>query len=375
MLNKSLHLVEPTLTGLSGHEYAHVSGLIAANNSFDFDVHIWLDKQASNQKVISKLNLKSANIHKYFIRTIRQFQKIFLYYKFLKNNQIFYVCTSGIIDLIFCYWVVKLFKLSSKTAFFHFHQFNTTINKITKLKKIADYINNLDNQFKIFTTTNKLAQIFIECGFKNVKQIAYPNCAPQNIIEKLQYDFNKVLYAGVARFDKGFSLVVDTIAIMQQEYKKLPFAVQVAAPSSNKYDAKTLLSLIKLQQIAALNNNIILYKQALTTQEYQALFCGAICLLVYDKQQYANKFSGVTLDAFYAGCPVITVSDTWMGEVTSKFDAGIVLFEVNVITVRDAILKIKEQYTFYHNNAKLAAKYLITTHDPKHSLQAVYDCL
>ena len=380
MFNRSLHLIEPTLTGLSGHEYGYVASLISANKNFNFDIHVWLGKNASNKNIISKLlsiNKYSVTIHKYFIRSIRQIQKFFLYYRLLKNNQTFYVCTSGLIDLRICDFLNKIFKctnsnLNKKSVFFHFHQFNKTTNKIQKLTKIA-----LDSKknFKILTTTGNLAKIFIDSGFSNVKHIACPSFAPKNTIEKLQCSFNKILYAGAARADKGFSLVVDTIVAMQDKYSNLPFYLQISAPSSNRYDSKTLLSLSKLQKIVSFNHKIKLYRNALIDQQYQELFFGAICLLVYEQEKYSDKFSGVTLDAFYAGCPVITVSGTWMGDITSRFDAGIVLQQLTITTVSEAILKVKEKYGYYHTNAKRAAEYLIITHDPKHSLQVVYDCL
>ena len=387
MLNRNLHLIEPTLTGLSGHEYGYVASLISANKSFNFDIHIWLGKKASNKDIISKLlsiNKHLVTIHKYFIRPIRQIQKIFLYYKFLKNNQTFYVCTSGLVDLTLCDFLSKFLKilncifnrahsgLNKQSVFFHFHQFNKTTNKIRKLIKITT---DSKKNFKILATTVNLVNIFVDSGFTNVQHIACPSFSPKKTIEKLRCDFNKILYAGVARSDKGFSLVVDTVIAMQDEYAFLPFVVQISAPSSNRYDPETLVSLNKLQKVANLNHKIRLYRNALTDQQYQELFFGAICLLVYEQAKYSDKFSGVTLDAFYAGCPVITIDDTWMGDTTKRFDAGIVLQKPTIKTIAEAILKIKERYAYYHTNAKQAAQYLIVTHDPKHSLQAVYDYL
>ena len=151
--------------------------------------------------------------------------------------------------------------------------------------------------------------------------------------------------------------------------------LQISTPNSNRLDKQIALDLSKLQPIAHLNHKIKLCRSALTALQYQELFLGAICLLVYDQTQYADKFSGVTLDAFYAGCPVITVGDTWMGDITLRFNAGIVLKQPTITTISDAILKIIDQYSYYHENAKRAAQYLIAAHDPKHSLQAVYDYL
>ncbi len=377
----SLHIIEPTLTGLSGHEYGYVASLINANKNFNFDIHVWLGKKASNKDVISNLlsiNKHTVTIHKYFIRSIRQFQKFFLYYKFLKNNNPFYVCTGGLIDLWICDFLSKFLKCVNtksthgKVAFFHFHQFNKTTRKIQKLNKISA---NAKENFKILATTPNLTKIFTDCGFIHSKSIACPGVTPKYPIGKIQCSFNKILYAGAARADKGFSLVVDTVIAMQTEHAYLPFVLQISAPNSNRYDSKTLSSLTKLQKIVNLNHRVRLYRNALTTYQYQELFLGAICLLVYEQEKYADKFSGVALDAFYAGCPIITVDNTWMGDITKNFDAGIVLQQATVIAISAAILKIKEQYNYYHSNAKRAAEHLIVTHDPKHSLQAVYDYL
>lgn len=375
--NQNLHLIEPTLTSLSGHEYGYVASLIHANKHFGFNIHVWLGKAVDTKEVLSKLlhlNKCSVKIIKYFIRPIRQIQKVFLYYKFLKNNQPFYVCTAGFIDLIICDYLNKIFKFRNfaKVAFFHFHQFNKKSSKIQALKKISSVSK---KNFKILTTNSNLTKIFSDCNFLQCKTIACPSFSPKSSAEKIKYDFNKVLYAGVARQDKGFSLVVDTIISMQEQHVNVPFMLQISAPNSNRFDKQTTLALSKLQKIANLNHKIKLCKSALTILQYQELFLGAICLLVYEQKQYADKFSGVTLDAFYAGCPVITVNNTWMGDATSRFDAGVVLDIPTTSNIRDAILKIIDQYSYYHDNSKKAASYLIKEHDPKHSLQAVYDYL
>ena len=375
--NQILNLVEPTLTGLSGHEYGYVASLIQANKSFGFKMHVWLGSRVDNKQVLSKLlhlNKCSIKIIKYFIRPIRQIQKFFLYYKFLKNKQLFYVCTAGLIDLIICDFLHKIFKFDNfaERAFFHFHQFNKQSNKILRLTNISI---TAKKNFKILTTTNNLTKIFSDCGFVACKTIGCPSFPPKNTIEKVQYNFNKILYAGVARQDKGFSLVVDTIIAMQPQHANLPFVLQITPPNSNRFDQQTMLALTKLQKVVNANHRIKLCRNALVANQYQELFLGAICLLVYEQKQYVDKFSGVTLDAFYAGCPVITVANTWMGDITSRYNAGIVLTQPTINSVKDAILTIVEKYNYYHVNSKQAAKYLIKIHDPKHSLQAVYDYL
>lgn len=388
----TLHLVEPTLSGLAGHEYGYVASLVAANIDFDFSLNVWLSKSVDNKNVLNRLiniNKQPITVIKYFVRSVRQLQKIFLYYKFLRAKQPFYVCTAGLLDLLICDFILKYFKFFKifrfkmgtknfadsnfgQVAFFHFHQFTKKPNKIKKLNQISKLAK---NNFKILTTTNNLMQIFTDSGFINCKTISCPSFVPQSIPDNMQYIFNKVLYAGVARQDKGFSLVVDTIEYLRENANNLPFSVQISAPGSNKFDSKTALAVDKLQQLTNKYYNIKLYRGPLLANQYQELFAGAICLLVYNQAQYNDKFSGVGLDAFYAGCPIITVNNTWMAAIVKKFNAGIILNNPTKQTVAEAITAVVQQYNFYHDNAKQAAKYLIEIHDPKHSLKAVYDYL
>ena len=372
-----LHLVEPTLSGLAGYEYGYVSSLISANIDFGFKINVWLNRSVDHKNVLNRLvniNKKPVTVVKYFFRAMRQIQKIVLYYKFLRANQPFYVCTAGLIDLLICEYLYKIFRFKNSCclAFFHFHQFN---KKPSKLQRLAKFSNIAKLNFKIFTTTDHLTQIFTAAGFHNCKTIACPGFPPQVIPDNIKYMFNKVLYAGVARQDKGFSLVVDTIEYLRIHNNNLPCSVQVSAPGVKKFDPVTAAAVVKLQQLANQYYNIKLYRGPLIANQYQELFAGAICLLVYNQSQYADKFSGVGLDAFYAGCPVITVADTWMATMVLKFNAGIILTEPTPAKVAIAVTQIVDKYQIYHTNAKQVAKYLIELHDPKHSLKAVYDYL
>ena len=121
--------------------------------------------------------------------------------------------------------------------------------------------------------------------------------------------------------------------------------------------------------------NVRLHKITLNYEKYQKQFQNAICLLVYDVELYEDKFSAVALDALYAGCPLITVPNTWMGEVVLQYQAGILVDDRTPKTLYQALQTIKANYAQYRENARTAGQQLAKTHDPKCTLQLVKDLL
>ena len=355
----NFNLIEPTLFDQTGHSYTYTDCLLHANTMFNFNFHIWLDKRGAN---LFKPN-QNTTTHPYFFRKIRQLQKIFLYYKLLKKPQIIFIGTAAILDLIIFDKLISWLKLPTKNIFFHFHQFSQNDKKLKQLKKIAARNHN----FIILTTTEKLCNIFQAAGFTNCSVIPCPTYKPAYAHRIMQ--FNKVLYAGAARKDKGFPHVINTLEYLRAKDNKIPFEIQISKPNSKKYDLETKQALYRLQTLS--KNNLTIHSATLDTNQYQALFLGAICLLIYDPIYYHDKFSAIALDALYAGAPLITAKNTWMGNITEKFDAGITLEQYSPNIIQDAILEIKNHYDKYHKNAKYASATLQEIHDPKHTLAFV----
>ena len=136
-----------------------------------------------------------------------------------------------------------------------------------------------------------------------------------------------------------------------------------------RYDKPTHLALNKLKKLNY--PHAIFHKDTLNREKYLSLFKGAICLLIYDLDSYKDKFSGVTLDAFYVGCPIITTAGTWMGEVATRFNAGIALSDHSPASVLEAIKQIMNSYDVFQLNAINAAKELTKEHDPKKTVDAL----
>ena len=358
----TLHLIEPTLFDQAGHCFSYTSSIISANAEnldAEFAMHVWL---AHNGKGL--LDNFPCVAHLYFYRSIRRLQKILLYYKLLQQKTIIYICTAELVDLIIINWLLKVCT-GQATVFFHFHQFKQTAKKLQALKKIATEQPSLH----IITPTAKLTNIFQAAGFQNCLTVPCPSFPRPAELNQSVKKFSKVIYAGAARKDKGFPEIVTLVSHTKKIGIHMPFALQISPPNSGRYDYDSQMAINKLMALP--KNDLTLHKKTLDKAQYQALFANAICLLIYDPTQYADKFSGVALDACYAACPIITVANTWMGDLVTRFKAGIALDNRRPEHILRAINVIKQNYAMYSENAALAATALADEHAPQNTIRAI----
>jgi len=361
----NLHLIEPTLFDQTGHSYTFVQCVLQANAVAQnkYALHVWLDHRGSNLFVNS-----SCTVHAYFYRRWRQVQKIFLYYRLLQQEGTIFVGTCELWDLRILAFFARLLTAKVKAkVLVHFHQFKQSSKKLACLERIAAQ----QPQFIFATPTDKLTRIFSTRGFAKCITIPCPTY-PRNAEPMVaNTEFKKVLYAGAARSDKGFAQVVELLDYNRKLGKDILFELQISAPNSQRYDSETQIALQKLHSIAT--HNVVLHANTLDQTQYLNLFKHAICLLIYKPLDYANKFSAVALDAFYAGCPIITAKDTWMGDMAEKYGAGIALatHEYHPAAMQAALERIIQDYAVFHVQAKAAAQELSVMHDPSRVLEVV----
>ena len=121
--------------------------------------------------------------------------------------------------------------------------------------------------------------------------------------------FRRLLYAGAARQDKGFRMVVDLVELLAARKEDIPIAVQITADHYDKYDAATRADIARLE--AARYPSLTLIRETPSPEEYAANFPGSICLQPYDRAEFRDRVSGVTLDALAHGCPIVATAGTW----------------------------------------------------------------
>ena len=359
-----LNVVEPTLHDQTGHCYSYVMGLLRGNRALlaPFSITVWHQKNSS---------VRFKESQPFFSRHFRQIQKVFLYLRLMKKKESLYIATAQSWDVRVIYWCLKYhlyMRRECRTVFLHFHQFSSKPKKIEFLQRVSAQ----QLPIVILTPTERLQSVFQQLGFSAVKQVPCFSHEPSAPVPSPTSGFKKLLYAGSARADKGFSAIVSLMEYCQINAPELAFELQISPPSKDCYDDTTEMALKKmavLQQVA--KTPVTTHTNTLNQAQYQALFSDGICLLLYDPIAYAGKFSGVALDALCAGMPIVATRGTWMADRVQEFEAGLVVDDTAPKSVLAAIRNIMTHFSHYQRNALLAAEVLIKRHHPVHTLSVV----
>ena len=326
-MNPRLQVIEPTLDSFSGHCYALVASLCRA---YDGPIDLWAAQGAASLDFG-----QDVRVHPYFRRRIRLFQQLGLYRRLIRLGDPVVVTTARRSDLVLLNLVAGG-ALAENQVFLYFHWYRESPKRLRFLQKISARQPNI----VIFGTTGSVVDSFRRGGFRSVHLLPYP--APAASASEAAVTFRHLLYAGAARRDKGFGQVVDLVALLASRGERIPVTIQVSADHFGKYDAETVDDIARLRSIGYAHLDII--DRTLRPEEYAALFPGSICLQPYDRDDFRDRVSGVTLDALSQGCPVITTAGTWMAAQVLAGPAGIALDAVSAQALYDAVRAIIASY-------------------------------
>jgi|CXWL01.1.fsa_nt_gi glycosyltransferase involved in cell wall biosynthesis len=333
---ETIHIVEPTLTTEIGHCYSFINSLCLASR--DVHLSLWVNRVAS-----VSFNNSNVQIKQHFYRKIRRLQCYFLYKNLLRSPDKLFISTASVSDLLLLNWAAHGI-VREKKAYLYFHWLNMSERKFSRLKKLAQQQPHLE----ILGPTASVVHVFKEAGFKNAHLVPYPVASQRlNISEHKQ--FEALLYAGAARQDKGITHVVDLLKHINNLGLQIPFKLQNSGNHHGEYDAATQADMQRLDKINYPYLQCI--SETLSAKEYDYQFSGAICIQLYNPTLFADRISGVTLDALSAGSPIVTTADSWIARMVKRFDAGLVVENPAPETVLEAIQKIMADYTHYQKNA------------------------
>jgi len=333
-MSQRLQIIEPTLDGFAGHCYSLVASLCRALGG---QGDLWAAKGAESLHFGPEIT-----VHPLFRRRIRVFQQLMLYRRLLCSDAPLVVTTARRSDLILLNLVAPA-TLPENRVFLYFHWFRESPKRLQFLQNIASRQPNL----VIFATTASVAEYFRRAGFRFAEVLPYP--APGAPTGSDAIGFSRLLYAGAARRDKGFNVVVDLVELLNARQEEIPVAVQISPEHFGKYDAATLADIERLQRIGYPHLQII--DKTLDPEDYRGLFTGSICLQPYDRQEFHDRVSGVTLDALSQGCPVITTANTWMAAQILPRRAGLVLEQVSAPALYDTVKELIPRYELFRDAA------------------------
>lgn len=197
--------------------------------------------------------------------------------------------------------------------------------------------------------TESVVDVFREAGFGQALTVPYPITPVDPEGRPEEVGFRHLLFAGAARIDKGFPDIVNLVAHLYAQKKALPVSIQVSPDHYDRYTTRVRAEIDRLGKIGY--PHLRLRPETLDGREYTEQFRGAICLQPYDRADFADRMSGITLDALSNGCPVVTLKGTWMGRVVERFDAGKVVDDATPRRFLEGVEEILGNYGRYRRNA------------------------
>jgi hypothetical protein len=342
MSDRVVHIIEPTLVSDAGHCNIVVESLCATGEGLRFCV--WVGREAQ----LAWTQNSHIEIRPYFYRRFRRLQAAWLYWRLLRTGARLVITTAGRTDVALLNLVGPR-PIPPGRVFLYVHQLRMNPRKEAALRQLASQQPHL----MMMTTTDALEKTLRDYGFQNTTVILPISSSPNNgVMSRAIPEFQHVLVAGAARSDKGFSTAVDFIGYLAFEGAALPISIQISGDHYGRYDKATRAAIERLKTIQYPSLKMV--PETLTRNDYVKLFRGAICFQPYDRGEYAHKLSAITLDAFVAGAPVVTLSRTWMARMVEQFDAGIAVEESTSEAVYRAIQMVREKYKDYSANAMQA---------------------
>jgi glycosyltransferase involved in cell wall biosynthesis len=322
-MNATIQIVEPTLESYSGHCYSLVSSFCRA--AADREIRLWAGKGAENFDFGS-----GVSVHPYFSRRFRLFQLLFLFRRLLREPFPLFIPTARRADLALLNLAAG--KQIAKNRVF-----------LYSLRRMAARQPNL----VILGTTASVVEVFRRCGFAHVSLLPYPPTQAQH--PGAAMPFRRLLYAGAARQDKGFRQVVDFVEFLARNKENIPVTIQVSADHYGKYDAATREDITRLRSTGYAP--LELAAETLSPENYAGLFPGSICLQLYDRADFRDRVSGVTLDALAHGSPIVATAGSWMAKLIEPFGAGLAVEEPTPENLHRAVTQIIDGYAGFRDRS------------------------
>ena len=336
---RRIEIVEPTLEDFSGHCFGLVASLCQALAGRP--ARVWAGKNS----VLLKFG-EGVRVEPVFSRRWRLPQSYFLYRRLLRDAGPLVITTARSNDLRLLDFAAAG-TIAPGKACLYFHWVRDTADKRRFMQRMAAKQPNL----VILGTTPTIVEFFHTCGFRNAIHQPYPMILQRGQAEE-GGTARHLLYAGAARQDKGFGRMVDLVELLAARGETLAVKVQVSADQYGKYDRATAQDIERLEKIAYPGLGIL--RETQTPQAYAEMFRGGICIQAYDREDFRDRVSGVTLDALARGCPIVATSGTWISRLVGQYGAGISVEEPAAESLYRAAKAILENYAEFRRNALAA---------------------
>ena len=357
---KRIHIVEPTLSSEAGHCHSFVESVCSAWREGEDGITLYAGARAR----LPHIQAMGARVVPYFHRRIRRPEAFLLYRNLLRGPGRIFIPTAGRADLTMLSLAAGR-SIPPGKAFLYFHWVRPDPSKREFFRKAA----RKQPSLTLMGPTKTVVGVFRECGFRDVRVVPYPGSPASGEAADAGGAFRHVLYAGAARRDKGFPAVVDFVRFLAETGSEIPLTVQASPEHYGKFDEGIPAELDRLRKSSAAWLRIL--PETLEATEYRAMFDGAIVLQPYSRDDFADRISGVTLDALSAGAPVVATAGTWMARVAGRFGAGVALEDLSPASILSAVEAVRAEYPLFRRNALEAGTALRKEHDARQLLEVL----
>lgn len=354
----TLHIVEPTLTNEAGHCHSFVETLCRAGPD-PHGFRVWCGRGAA----LPGLQGMGVPLERRFHRRLRRLEEWLLLRRLLREPGRILVSTAGRTDLLLLDWAARG-RIQPRKAFLYVHWFRPTPRKLAFLRRIA----HRQPELVVLGPTPSVVDVFARAGFTHRAIVPYPATPAAAADPAPSAAFRHLLFAGAAREDKGFSHVVGLVELLAGR-RDLPVVLQTATDPNDRHDEPTRAALARLAAIRS--PALELRGETLDGKAYAELFGGAICLQPYDPREFADRVSGVTLDAMSAGAPVVTIPGSWIARVVERFGAGAVAASAAPGDLLRAVERVRAEYPRHRDAALSAGRTLRGEHDAHRLLEVI----
>lgn len=359
-MSELLHIVEPTLSSNAGHCRPFVEAVARAAAAAGSPVVVWAGRGAAADLP------EGAVLHRHFSRRWRRLQAFALFQRLLRVPGRILLATAGTADFLLLRAASPNGVASGKVSLF-VHWVRPSARKARALEAAA----RVCPWMRVLGPSAAVAGYFRERGFADVRQVPYPIDPGTFVSIPSEVDpapFTHLLFAGGARIDKGFPEAVSVVERLAATGSTVPVLLQASPKHYGKRDRAIQAELERLSRVRY--DPLVVVRETLEPQAYDALFRGGICLQPYRRDDFADRVSGVTLDALRNGCPVVVPAGTWMARVAEETGAGVAVEEPSAESLLAAAETIRADDAAFRARAVRSAATLRERHDPAHLVRA-----
>ncbi len=289
-------------------------------------------------------------------------QTFFLVRRLLREGRTVFLPTAGRTDIVLA--DRALGRRSRGTAVLYVHWLRPTPQRLRSLAAVA----RRRPEMRLLTTTVTVRDVLASCGFRRVRHVPYPTLMPADAGVG-PVPFRHLLFAGAARRDKGFHRVVELVARLAEANEGIPVLVQTVGDSYGRRSPDVALDIRRLEGLGY--PALRIESGSLDEHLYRRSFEGAVCIQLYDPVDFADRVSGVTLDALSAGAPILVHDGTWMERPVRRFGAGAAVRPDDIDAAVEAAKDVAARYEHFSAAARRAGVALRAEHDPRRLVEAV----